>query len=481
MLKSLAYLHVVDPGRTGPTNRCPTEANLEQTKTEVTGSEKLVDVLARVGSDELTGESFDVISNASFRSDAAFDELRSLLRDWSPVQDAVGSKGTAAVLKGYCSLLAADPDGAVEALHPQKAHPWGAYHLARSLFERGNLGESHNVASATHKKFEDFLPIAYLLVRIECRLGNTEAAESLLRKLEGADGDSGDFHYHRGVYLERCGEYAEAIAQYRRATQKDDTHAEAFFRLAYMIEIHGSDADEANDDAVAAYESCIKNGPVHTNAVINLGLLYEDRERYHDSIKCYETVLRYYPNHERAKLYLDDAHAATTMFYDREQEKKADRQSQVLKIPVTDFELSVRSRNCLQKMNIKTLGDLIMRTEQELLSYKNFGETSLEEIKQMLTQKGLRLGQGLDDGGRELSRGRNPLEATADPLVLERSIDELELSVRSRRCMERLGVRTIRDLINKTEVELMSAKNFGMTSLNEIKRKLAELNLELRS
>ena len=47
--------------------------------------------------------------------------------------------------------------------------------------------------------------------------------------------------------------------------------------------------------------------------------------------------------------------------------------------------------------------------------------------------------------------------------------------------MERLGARSIRDLINKTEVELMSAKNFGMTSLNEIKRKLAELKMELRS
>ena len=132
-------------------------------------------------------------------------------------------------------------------------------------------------------------------------------------------------------------------------------------------------------------------------------------------------------------------------------------------------------------MNIETLGDLIMKTEQELLSYKNFGETSLGEIKTMLNQKGLRLGQGLETKGGEASSGRNPLEATASPDVLNRSIDEVELSVRSRRCMERLEVRTIRDLINKTEVELMAAKNFGMTSLNEIKRKLAEIGLGLRS
>ena len=66
---------------------------------------------------------------------------------------------------------------------------------------------------------------------------------------------------------------------------------------------------------------------------------------------------------------------------------------QVLSIPVTDFELSVRSRNCLQKMGIMTLGDLCRCTEQELLASKNFGETSLVEIKEMLATKGLRLGQ----------------------------------------------------------------------------------------
>ena len=131
-------------------------------------------------------------------------------------------------------------------------------------------------------------------------------------------------------------------------------------------------------------------------------------------------------------------------------------------------------------MNIDTLGDLIMRTEQELLSYKNFGETSLTEIKEMLVQKKLRLGQGLDDLESEPLSPRNPLEASADPQVLDTPIDSLNLSVRSRRCMERLNVRLVRDLINKTEVELMSAKNFGMTSLTEIKQQLNEQGLSLR-
>ena len=89
-------------------------------------------------------------------------------------------------------------------------------------------------------------------------------------------------------------------------------------------------------------------------------------------------------------------------------DRRGDRRSAVLDIPITDFELSVRSRNCLKKMNIRTLGDLLKTTEQELLSYKNFGETSLNEIKALLAQKGLRLGQAADDPRTPCAAPRPP-------------------------------------------------------------------------
>ena len=81
------------------------------------------------------------------------------------------------------------------------------------------------------------------------------------------------------------------------------------------------------------------------------------------------------------------------MFYDEDAQRRRDRLSQVLSVPVTDFELSVRSRNCLQKMGVMTLGDLARTTEAELLASKNFGETSLVEIRDMMASKGLQLGQ----------------------------------------------------------------------------------------
>ncbi len=450
---------------------------------ESAGSEPqdLMTVLADVGAGEFSKAGFDRVAAAAYSQESAVGELRDLLGDWSRVESAVSAKGKSSVLQGFCALVAGDAEAGEKVLSEQKSDPWGAYHLARSLLWRGLADDALQVATAVAKKSSDFLPMKHLLVEIHHKRRDLDAAQAVLKEVEAADGESAACELSRGLCFELAGDYPEAIEAYRSAVAKDDDCSEAYFRLGYLLDIHGSDADEANDEAVLAYECCVKSAPIHLNAVVNLGLLYEDRERYHDAIKCYETALRYYPNHSRAKLYLADAQASTTMFYDREQEKKADRQSQVLKIPVTDFELSVRSRNCLQKMNIRTLGDLIMKSEQELLAYKNFGETSLEEIKNMLQQKGLHLGQGLEDGGSEPQHGRNPLEATADPDVLDKPIEDLELSVRSRRCMERLGVRSVRDLINKTEVDLMSAKNFGMTSLNEIKLKLGELGLSLRS
>ncbi len=147
----------------------------------------------------------------------------------------------------------------------------------------------------------------------------------------------------------------------------------------------------------------------------------------------------------------------------------------------------MRSRNCLAKMNIRTLGDLVKKTEAELLSYKNFGETSLTEIKEILKNKGLRLGMTADElMSKDLGEAVEPAlrpEEQPDPNSPDpgrRPISELDLSVRSRRIVDLLKIRTIGDLAIKTEAELLACPNFGQTSLNEIKTKLDEFGLSLR-
>ena len=161
------------------------------------------------------------------------------------------------------------------------------------------------------------------------------------------------------------------------------------FELAYINDLYGND-----EEAVQYYQRCISRPPVPLAALINLGVLHEDAMDFRKAEACYQQVLNYDPNHPRARLFFKDCRASRDMYYDEETEEHYKRLSVVLETPVTDFELSVRSRNCLRKMNIRTLGDLTRTTEMQLLSSKNFGETSLSEIKEMMTSKGLAAGHG---------------------------------------------------------------------------------------
>ena len=156
------------------------------------------------------------------------------------------------------------------------------------------------------------------------------------------------------------------------------------------------------------------------------------------------------------------------MYYDEEQERREDKRNKILRTPINDFELSVRSRNCLANMNIRTLGDLVKKTEAELLSYKNFGETSLTEIKEILRNKSLRLGMNQEELlSKEIgpqAAEQVPLEEVPDPNSpdpAKRPVTELDLSVRCRRIVDILKIKTIGDLSNKSEAELLACPNFG--------------------
>jgi DNA-directed RNA polymerase subunit alpha len=71
---------------------------------------------------------------------------------------------------------------------------------------------------------------------------------------------------------------------------------------------------------------------------------------------------------------------------------------------VEELELSVRSANCLQNANITLIGELVQRTEQDMLKTKNFGRKSLKEIKEILANMGLSLGMKIDNWPSLLER-----------------------------------------------------------------------------
>lgn len=81
---------------------------------------------------------------------------------------------------------------------------------------------------------------------------------------------------------------------------------------------------------------------------------------------------------------------------------------------VDELELSVRSANCLQQANIKTIGDLVQRSEAEMLKTKNFGRKSLKEIKEILAEMGLALGMKLDNWPPKAMPAPAPAPAVAD-------------------------------------------------------------------
>jgi len=79
-----------------------------------------------------------------------------------------------------------------------------------------------------------------------------------------------------------------------------------------------------------------------------------------------------------------------------EVDEEAIRIRKLLRMTVDELELSVRSHNCLMAANIKTIGDLVRRDEQEMLKFRNFGRKSLSELSKILEEKGLHFGMDVD-------------------------------------------------------------------------------------
>lgn len=307
-------------------------------------------------------------------------------------------------------------------------------------------------------------------------LGRLEQAMKTLEGLDKYVRTSAEYQYQLGAILSSQGDVTAAIPCFEKAIEADPRHAGALFQLAYLNDRAGND-----QEAISLYERCLKVPPPRLGTLMNLGILYEDNEQYDKASYCFDQVVRSFPTHNRARLFLRDATASRSQFYDEDAMRRHDRYSAVLDIPITDFELSVRSRNCLKKMNIRTLGDLTRCTEQQLLSSKNFGETSLQEIKNLLNIKGLRLGQGLEQGGKKSAPIFNLDDySPEEQLLFSKPASELNFSVRARKCMSRLGITTIGELIAHSGDELLECKNFGVTSLVEVREKLKALGLKLR-
>jgi DNA-directed RNA polymerase subunit alpha len=404
----------------------------------------------------------------------AHRDLRAAVRDLESVSDR---SPAASVKLGVCQRLLGKAREALETLKSADGGALALFHQALAHATEGAHEKACELFDSARKAGYDAAACVSATAESLRSLGRGDEATKALDAL-GAQGESSaDWWTARAGLLADAGRPPEEIAAaLEKALAIDAGHSGALFLMGVVSDRVGND-----DEARACYERSLSRYPASVGALVNLGLIYEDRDEFAKAQQCYRRVLEAYPDHPRARLFLKDSSASGDLQLDEQEMKQRDRLDHVLSLPVSDFELSVRSRNCLQKMGIHTLGDLARTTEEEILASKNFGETSLVEIKEMLASKGLSLGQIAESSAAPEAIEPEPIEPSADEQeIYALPITELNLSVRARKCTTKLGITTIGDLVRRTAEDLLECKNFGVTSLNEVREKLSERGLKLR-
>ena len=438
--------------------------------TETTTAE----VLAVFEDEDASLEDFERARKAAYsrRAEMAALERKTdeLGAAWEKSRDS--DKGDLALALGAARWMVGRCEEALEPLDALSGH-LAAFLLGDCLRELGRTAEAVKVWRRIRTNDDDGFVAAVRIAQVACASGDLDTASAQLRDWRETHSDRAEWRCLRGQVLMRQGKHEEGLEELEKGCELDPESSGSWFQLGYWCELRGMD-----ERAVESYEKCAALGACPRNALLNLGVLYEDLGRYRAAVECYERVFEADPQDARARMYLKDARTSLGQRYD-EEGGFGEHAASLLSTPVSEFELSVRSRNCLAKMNVRNLGDLVRLSEEDLLGFKNFGETSLREIEEMLTARGLRFGMRLPEETRPAADVLMPPTQEQQD-VLDRTVGDLEMSIRSRRALESMNITTVRELCRLSEAELLQCRNFGQTSLNEICRKLVELGLGLR-
>lgn len=341
---------------------------------------------------------------------------------------------------------------------------------------------------AKHDKVEDDVRVWSLWCESLLFDDDRDGLAAAVKKAPASAKPSADLLYFEGRVLENAADLTGALAKYEAALGIDPEHEATLFRRACLGDRHGDDAA-----ALSIYERLARRIPANIHALINLGVLYEDHDRFADAAKCYRRVLEEFPNHRRAVQYLKDAEASLTQVVEDDHDKAGDRTAVLLRMPISDFDLSPRARTCLQKLDVQTFGDLVAKADADIAAQKSFGEAVHQEIRALVAGKGFRFGYGAEapvEAEGDLidipdaalpAKGPVPLPAGIEPRVLNIQLADMDLPLRVRKALVAMKAQSIGDLLTHTEAELLSLKNFGLTSLNELKAKLAEYGVNLRA
>ena len=399
------------------------------------------------------------------------------LKDVTQVLESQTERSPATSVRlGVCQYLTGDFETAITTLGNADGGALAYFYQGKSHFALENFDEAIAAYESAQKAGYNADQCQIAVAEVKRKSKDLSAAMAILDNMFGPVEQTAEYLYQRGATIAAMSDNPDEVCKlYERAVELEDTHPGALFGLALENDRRGND-----EKAMELYQRAAAAFPANVGALLNLGLLYEDHDQYERAARCFDRILESFPTHERALLYRTDAVASMDEHYDHRQEKILQQIASVMSIPIAQFELSVRSRNCLQKMGIFTLGDLCKVSEMELLNSKNFGETSLIEIREMMSNKGLMIGQF----AHQKEADDEPVDTSnmtpEEQVMLDRPISDLNLSVRARKCMTRLGLTTIGELLRKSMDDLLECKNFGVTSLTEVREKLTQNGLKLR-
>jgi len=397
--------------------------------------------LGRENFDELVRHVYDSYSSVDF-ADTRIRELE------AQVEGASGEEQRSLLEKlGTLHFARGNYAAAAEQLEKVRTRKTAAHFLGRAYLELGREREAIEYLDKGRSGQED-QETDVLMIEAYCNLREYEPAEELLKRLPDDEGACADVLYARGRVAEVQGEYGRAIEHFEAALEREPEHTRSLFRLALNCDLNGED-----DRARELYERCVNLQPTYVGALINLGVLCEDHGDYERAINCYKRVLAIEPTHKQAQLYLKDAESSLTMYVDVSKPQRLRTMDEIFGLTEGDLEESGMTPAPAARDNAaddREVQDLLARYQAT---------------------------------GARTGRAISALEAGEDIPVQERlnmSAEELELTTRSRKCLERLGVTTVGQLIQLSTKQLLAVPNFGATSLKEIETKLGALGLSLK-
>lgn len=406
-------------------------------------------------------------------------QVEEVVADWNVVAKKLSSENKAEVRRGTAKWMLGLSEEAAGILKPARSGKEKCYVLGLSYLEAGRPGDALAELKEAADADASDLHISAAYCEAKIRTGDHDAAESHVERLVKKESAQG--WYLKGLLADFRGFHGEASGAYEKALEIEPGHAASLFRLAYIYDRTGEDGR-----ALEILEQLRKLRPTHLSTAMNLGVMYEDRGEFEKAAQCYQSVLDQFPNHPRARLYMSDARASLTMFYDEDAARREAKLAQVLNQPVAEISFSPRVRTALQKLGANTLADLVMKSEEDFLGIQNFGRTSLRELKEFLSSKGLSLsaGGGIPGGPVEMEMGgEEAAPVPAGPVpdeLLKKNLSDFEWSGRIRKVYEKMGLVTIGDLLARSERDLLKSKNLGVTSIKEIRKKLASVGIAMR-